>query len=324
MKIAVVVIVVVQVVLGITASSAGAVEPGFDLFETDPAGTTFSFREEFTIPPSFFEQGSACVRGRCGVRRRAARHVPGPGRRQRRHGPATRSTRQLACRTGRDDARQRAAGPGEGWRGHAVVGRHGGAVDGEAIGRPDRHRAGRGRRHVRDLAHRLPEVHVHTAVRRHGAHIRHGRHADGRERAQAVAARAEHPVARGLRAAGAGRPRVRQWLLPRADGPAHVGGWAGARRHAVPSHAVPRPAAARALPLLPHRVRPAAGRGAATGRPVRIAYGSSCARAVRCAHRRRRTASRSSTAARTSSATRSRPSGWRGTCRSATSSTRST
>lgn len=41
----------------------GDVPPGFDLFETDPEATVFSFREEFTIPPNFFDEGSAPFQG---------------------------------------------------------------------------------------------------------------------------------------------------------------------------------------------------------------------------------------------------------------------
>jgi hypothetical protein len=49
----------VLLLVGLAAApSAGAIEPGSDLFQTDPAGTTFSFREEFTIPANFFDQGS--------------------------------------------------------------------------------------------------------------------------------------------------------------------------------------------------------------------------------------------------------------------------
>jgi hypothetical protein len=58
-----VVVFVVVVLSGIAASSAAAIEPGFDLFETDPEGTVFSFREEFAIPPNFFDQGSAPFQG---------------------------------------------------------------------------------------------------------------------------------------------------------------------------------------------------------------------------------------------------------------------
>jgi hypothetical protein len=45
------------------APAAGDVPPGFDLFETDPEQTVFSFREEFTIPPNFFDEGSAPFQG---------------------------------------------------------------------------------------------------------------------------------------------------------------------------------------------------------------------------------------------------------------------
>jgi hypothetical protein len=54
------------VLLALLTSAAPAladVPPGFDLFETDPAATVFSFREEFTIPPNFFDQGSAPFEG---------------------------------------------------------------------------------------------------------------------------------------------------------------------------------------------------------------------------------------------------------------------
>jgi hypothetical protein len=40
------------------APAAADVPPGFDLFETDPEATVFSFRNEFTIPPGFFADGS--------------------------------------------------------------------------------------------------------------------------------------------------------------------------------------------------------------------------------------------------------------------------
>ena len=45
------------------APAAADVPPGFDLFETDPEATVFSFREEFTIPPNFFDQGSQAFSG---------------------------------------------------------------------------------------------------------------------------------------------------------------------------------------------------------------------------------------------------------------------
>jgi hypothetical protein len=46
------------------AAPAGAdVPPGFDLFETDPEQTVFSFREEATIPANFFAPGSAPFQG---------------------------------------------------------------------------------------------------------------------------------------------------------------------------------------------------------------------------------------------------------------------
>jgi len=52
------------VVALLAASPAAAdVPPGFDLFETDPSATVFSFREEFTIPANFFDQGSAPFQG---------------------------------------------------------------------------------------------------------------------------------------------------------------------------------------------------------------------------------------------------------------------
>jgi hypothetical protein len=47
----------------VSAAPATAIDPGFDLFETDPAGTQFSFREEFALPPNFFEEGSAEFQG---------------------------------------------------------------------------------------------------------------------------------------------------------------------------------------------------------------------------------------------------------------------
>jgi hypothetical protein len=48
----------------LTAAPAQAdVPPGFDLFETDPEATVFSFREEFTIPPNFFDQGAEPFQG---------------------------------------------------------------------------------------------------------------------------------------------------------------------------------------------------------------------------------------------------------------------
>ncbi len=50
-------------VLLFAARAHGDVPPGFDLFETDPESTVFSFREEFTIPPNFFDQGSAPFQG---------------------------------------------------------------------------------------------------------------------------------------------------------------------------------------------------------------------------------------------------------------------
>jgi hypothetical protein len=53
----------VAMALVFAAPAAADVPPGFDLFETDPAATVFSFREEFTIPPNFFDQGSAAFQG---------------------------------------------------------------------------------------------------------------------------------------------------------------------------------------------------------------------------------------------------------------------
>jgi hypothetical protein len=44
--------------LAVAPLAEADVPPGFDLFETDPEATVFSFREEFTIPPNFFDQGS--------------------------------------------------------------------------------------------------------------------------------------------------------------------------------------------------------------------------------------------------------------------------
>jgi hypothetical protein len=49
--------------LVVGAPASADVPPGFDLFETDPSATVFSFREEFTIPPNFFDQGSAPFQG---------------------------------------------------------------------------------------------------------------------------------------------------------------------------------------------------------------------------------------------------------------------
>jgi hypothetical protein len=48
---------VVAVWLALPAAAA-AIEPGFDLFETDPGATAFAFNDEFTIPAGFFGQGS--------------------------------------------------------------------------------------------------------------------------------------------------------------------------------------------------------------------------------------------------------------------------
>ena len=50
-------------VLALASPAAADVPPGFDLFETDPEATVFSFREEFTIPPNFFDQGSPPFQG---------------------------------------------------------------------------------------------------------------------------------------------------------------------------------------------------------------------------------------------------------------------
>jgi hypothetical protein len=52
-----------SVLLALPAPAAGDVPPGFDLFETDPEATVFSFREEFTIPPNFFDTGSEPFQG---------------------------------------------------------------------------------------------------------------------------------------------------------------------------------------------------------------------------------------------------------------------
>ena len=49
--------------LAVAAPAPGDVPPGFDLFETDPEATVFSFREEFTIPPNFFDEGSQPFQG---------------------------------------------------------------------------------------------------------------------------------------------------------------------------------------------------------------------------------------------------------------------
>lgn len=46
-----------------TPSGALAVEPGFDLFETDPQSTNFQFSDEFAIPAGFFDPGSAPFSG---------------------------------------------------------------------------------------------------------------------------------------------------------------------------------------------------------------------------------------------------------------------
>jgi hypothetical protein len=53
----------VALCLGAAPAASADVPPGFDLFETDPSSTVFSFREEFTIPPNFFDQGSAAFQG---------------------------------------------------------------------------------------------------------------------------------------------------------------------------------------------------------------------------------------------------------------------
>jgi hypothetical protein len=57
------------------------VPPGFDLFETDPEATVFSFREEFTIPPNFFDNGSAAFQGDVGFGGVPLLTFPGSGRR---------------------------------------------------------------------------------------------------------------------------------------------------------------------------------------------------------------------------------------------------
>jgi hypothetical protein len=44
-------------------ASAAPIAPGVDLFETDPGATSFAFRDEFTIPPGFFDTGSAPFQG---------------------------------------------------------------------------------------------------------------------------------------------------------------------------------------------------------------------------------------------------------------------
>lgn len=49
--------------LALASPAAADVPPGFDLFETDPEATVFSFREEFTIPPNFFDDGSQPFQG---------------------------------------------------------------------------------------------------------------------------------------------------------------------------------------------------------------------------------------------------------------------
>src|SRR5918999_3691267 len=51
------------VALAFATPASADVPPGFDLFETDPEATVFSFREEFTIPPNFFDQGSEPFQG---------------------------------------------------------------------------------------------------------------------------------------------------------------------------------------------------------------------------------------------------------------------
>jgi hypothetical protein len=51
------------VLLAWPAPAVGDVPPGFDLFETDPESTVFSFREEFTIPPNFFCDGCSGFQG---------------------------------------------------------------------------------------------------------------------------------------------------------------------------------------------------------------------------------------------------------------------
>jgi hypothetical protein len=56
-------IAVLVVWLAAASPAVADVPPGFDLFETDPEATVFSFREEFTIPPNFFDQGSQPFQG---------------------------------------------------------------------------------------------------------------------------------------------------------------------------------------------------------------------------------------------------------------------
>jgi hypothetical protein len=46
------------------APAASAAPPGFDLFETDPQSTTFSFTDEFSLPAGFFAPGSQPFSGR--------------------------------------------------------------------------------------------------------------------------------------------------------------------------------------------------------------------------------------------------------------------
>ena len=49
---------------GPTPQTGGqTIPPGYDLFETDPNTTVFSFRDQFTIPPNFFGPGSDAFTG---------------------------------------------------------------------------------------------------------------------------------------------------------------------------------------------------------------------------------------------------------------------
>src|SRR4051812_27742032 len=54
---------IVALLIVLAAPAAADVPAGFDLFETDPEQTTFSFREEATIPANFFADGSAPFQG---------------------------------------------------------------------------------------------------------------------------------------------------------------------------------------------------------------------------------------------------------------------
>jgi hypothetical protein len=55
--------IVAVVALAVASPAAADVPPGFDMFETDPSATVFSFREDFTIPANFFDQGSQPFQG---------------------------------------------------------------------------------------------------------------------------------------------------------------------------------------------------------------------------------------------------------------------